>query len=105
MSSDASRSETDADERPASAADRRAERTDDSSPDRTLPEGFGEPAPDREASRWGGYALAGLLAVVFLVGLVRLTYPTASVMVVGTLLALFGVFVGALAAWTRLRES
>jgi len=34
-----------------------------------------------------------------------LTYPTASVMVVGTLLALFGVLVGALAAWTRFRES
>lgn len=104
MSSDDRRSGTD-DERSGSDGDRRSGRVDESSTDRSLPEGFGEPAPDREASRWGGYALVGLLAVVFLVGLVRLTYPTASVMVIGTLLALFGVLVGALAAWTRFRES
>lgn len=77
----------------------------DTPEDLSLPEGFGEVPDDREGSRWGGYALAGLLAIVFLIGLVRVAYPNASILVIGTLLALFGVLIGVLAARGRLHES
>ncbi|WP_115865202.1 hypothetical protein [Halorussus litoreus] len=71
----------------------------------SVPEGFGEPPADDEGSRWGTYALAGLLAVVFLIGLVRISYPNLSILVIGTLLALFGLLVGVVAVWNRIRGS
>jgi hypothetical protein len=58
--------------------------------------------PDREGSKWGGYALALLLVLVFLIGLLRLVYPRATGLLVGAVLALFGVFVALLAVRERL---
>ena len=76
-----------------------------SNDDPGVPEGFGEPAPDREGSRWAGYALAALLALVFLVGLVRLTAPNASKLLLATILSLFGLLVGLAAVRDRVRGS
>ncbi|WP_135852204.1 hypothetical protein [Halorussus salinus] len=53
--------------------------------------------PERDGSRRGSYLLAGLLAAVFLLGLLRVVSPTAAALAVGSLLALFGVAVGLLA--------
>lgn len=100
MSADGRPSRTD-----ASAADSEADTGASDRPEgaESANPGGATDAPDREASRLGSYALAGLVLAVFLLGLLRLVSPTASGLAVGSLLALFGVAVGLLAVRDRVR--
>ena len=108
MSSENRGSESAEDRTPESAEDGHSTEETDVSPDSERPEDVtfdlhGPPSEDREASKWGGYALAALLAVVFLVGLLRLIDPAGTGLLIGALLALFGLAIGALAVRQRLR--
>ena len=61
----------------------------------------GPPSEDREASKWGGYVLAGLLLAVFLVGLLRLIDPAGTGLLIGAIGTLFGLAIVALAIRER----
>lgn len=62
----------------------------------------GPPSEDREGSKWASYALAGLLAVVFLVGILRVVDPAGTGLLIGAIGALFGLSIVVLAVRERM---
>ena len=60
------------------------------------------PDEDREASKWGGYVLAALLLVVFLVGFLRVIDPAGTGLLLGAIGTLFGLAIVVLAFRERM---